>query len=174
MTDIERFMANVIPEPNSGCWLWVGATNKTGYGSFHPQRSNPTNAHRWLFKETTGMNLNGLSVCHKCDLPVCVNPQHMFPGTQKENIQDAARKGRKKHQPWRKPVAKRTLCYKGHPLEGDNVYLHKDGRRRCLVCANRRLADSKLRSRIETSLKAIIRKHDAEQAARWKEANGGK
>ena len=173
MTEMERFMSKVVPEPNSGCWLWMGSANISGYGRFSPYREKAKFAHRWLFEKTTGITLGSLHLCHKCDTPACVNPTHMFPGAAKDNLQDASRKGRLKRKPWYvTPLHKK--CYKGHPLVPGNIVMERNGARRCLECAKKKWDASNLRSRIETALKAIIRKYDAEQAARWKEANHAK
>jgi hypothetical protein len=73
--------------------------------------------------------------CHRCDNPVCVNPAHIWPGTPRENMVDAHRKGRasvdKGHAtrlPWK-------VCKNGHPMEGDNVYIAPgNGKRKCKTC----------------------------------------
>jgi hypothetical protein len=87
-----RFEAKTIPEPNSGCWLWTGFTNQDGYGWFNPA-GKPMGAHRvaWmLYRGDPG----DMTVCHKCDTPSCVNPDHLWLGTQGDNIRDCFSKGR--------------------------------------------------------------------------------
>lgn len=81
-----------IPEPNSGCWLWLGATNKRGYGKI-VRRSRQFLAHRVMYAQRFG-DPGPLGVLHKCDVTCCVNPDHLYAGTQKENVRDAWERGR--------------------------------------------------------------------------------
>ena len=90
--EIERFWAKVVKEPNSGCWLWTGASSH-GYGSLR-FRGHGCRAHRVAWELHRGAVPNGVSVLHKCDTPLCVNPDHLFLGTQADNIKDAVAKGR--------------------------------------------------------------------------------
>lgn len=90
----ERFHANYIPEPMSGCWLWVGGTNGKGYGQLWIDGEPSIMAHRLSWELHNGPIPKGMLVCHKCDTPPCVNPDHLFIGTDKDNIQDCIKKGR--------------------------------------------------------------------------------
>lgn len=89
----ERFWEKV--ERAEGCWLWMGAHGLHGHGQIYiGSVTNLTSAHRisWLLHH--GPIPDGLSVLHRCDNPPCVNPEHLFLGTQKDNMQDAIEKGR--------------------------------------------------------------------------------
>jgi len=79
-----------IPEPMSGCWLWLGSLNSWGYGrTAYSIRA----AHRLSYAASRGDARNML-VLHRCDTPCCVNPDHLFLGTQVDNMRDMADKGR--------------------------------------------------------------------------------
>lgn len=87
------FEDRFIPEPNSGCWLWLGGTQSQGYGMFDT-RHGKVLASRHAYTKYRGKIPRGLHVLHKCDTPSCVNPDHLFIGTRHDNMQDASRKGR--------------------------------------------------------------------------------
>lgn len=74
-----------IPEPNSGCWLWLGATANRGYGQATIGRSRVTSAHRASFIAYRGYEPVGLDVDHLCRNPICVNPDHLEAVTHQEN-----------------------------------------------------------------------------------------
>lgn len=76
-----------------GCWEWIGSKDKRGYGSFG-LNGKTTSAHRVSWLIHFGEIPNRMFVCHHCDNPSCVNPSHLFLGTQKDNIQDMIKKKR--------------------------------------------------------------------------------
>lgn len=83
-----------VPEPNTGCQLWTRAYDSYGYGSLG-FRGRSLRAHRLSYETYVGPIPNGLLVCHSCDTPACINPKHLFLGTDKENTRDSLRKGRR-------------------------------------------------------------------------------
>jgi hypothetical protein len=93
------FVQNYIEEPNSGCFLWLGFVNeaKPNYPqamAVHNGRPIPAARRSWLLHH--GPIGDGLCVCHTCDNPMCVNPDHLFLGTRRDNTQDMIRKGRQR------------------------------------------------------------------------------
>jgi HNH endonuclease len=82
-----------LPELGA-CWLWRGPTYRGGYGQFSPRRGGAIVAHKWAYQELVGRVPKGLLLCHRCDVPACVRPEHLFLGTAADNARDAVRKGR--------------------------------------------------------------------------------
>lgn len=84
-----------IPEPNSGCWIWIGAySDKTGYGSFSAKGAGNFRAHRASYAMFKSDIPATLVIRHKCDNTFCVNPDHLEAGTQQQNVQDSIARGR--------------------------------------------------------------------------------
>lgn len=85
-----------IPEPNSGCWIWVGASfeQRMGYGSFTARKFNIVNqrAHRVSYKIYCHDIDESQHVLHRCDTPPCINPDHLFLGSWQENMDDKVSK----------------------------------------------------------------------------------
>jgi hypothetical protein len=91
----DRFWCKVAK--GDGCWLWTAAKLKTGYGGFQLGtwgNSRVVRAHRMAWELTRGPIPRGLCVLHKCDVRLCVNPDHLFLGTKGDNVADMRAKGR--------------------------------------------------------------------------------
>ena len=116
-----------IPVTETGCWLWTGRTSEYGYGIVTYQ-GKPFRAHRLSFKTFIGELIRGMVICHRCDTPSCVNPDHLFQGTQKDNMQDALKKGRIYS-------TRKTHCAKGHEYTEENTRIVPgSGWRECRKC----------------------------------------
>ena len=88
----ERFERSVDKSNLSGCWIWTGLKTGSGYGAIN-YNNKKLSAHRvayQIYKDDPG----DLLVCHKCDNPICVNPEHLFLGTNSDNAKDKQLKGR--------------------------------------------------------------------------------
>ena len=93
LPEVERFWSKVQKNDTSdGCWLWMGSKSPSGYGMFH--RKPFVSAHRFAWITIYGIIPDGMNVLHQCDNPACVRPEHLFLGTQGDNVRDMMRKGR--------------------------------------------------------------------------------
>lgn len=133
---LERFEAKYVPEPNSGCWLWIGSDDgQCGYGRFTLRGQNAS-AHRAAYEIFVGPIPDGLTIDHLCRTRACVNPAHLEPVPHIENL----RRG-----DYRKGLAlggqasgarqqARTHCANGHEFTAANTYTTKEGWRNCRAC----------------------------------------
>jgi hypothetical protein len=119
-------------EPNSGCWLWMGALGANGYAYYKSYRMSRLvlglpKIERW------GMSRETLLACHRCDTPSCVNPAHLFSGTPLVNVRDGIRKGRIKG---RMAFVEEGLCGSGHAMTPQNSKPSSRGNVQCRICFN--------------------------------------
>ena len=95
---IEEFERRYIPEPNSGCWLWLAGINpSTGYGRFYIGPHICIYAHKFSYQFFKGAIPKGRMLRHKCDVKSCVNPEHLLIGTALDNSKDAVERGLQAH-----------------------------------------------------------------------------
>ena len=94
---VERFHRKYEID-ESGCWLWIGGTRLNSKGVPYPRHwtddKKSIGAHRFSFELVRGAIPKGMYVCHKCDTPLCVNPDHLFVGTHHDNMRDMVQKKR--------------------------------------------------------------------------------
>lgn len=88
-----RFMKSYTVSPDTGCWLWDGATYANGYG-WIKAFGKVVSVHRFSYELHNGPIPDGLHILHSCDVRHCVNPDHLRPGTHQENMAEAAERGR--------------------------------------------------------------------------------
>lgn len=124
----KRLKPNGLPK---GCLIWRGRITRYGYGEVRILGKN-RRAHRVAFETRFGTIPDGLNVCHKCDVKACVEPSHLYAGTQKQNVKDALDRGLF-HITKTPPLH----CHRGHAFTEENTY-RNNGRRECRECQRRR------------------------------------
>lgn len=92
----ERFIEKVDIGAEDECWLWEGSKSPSGYGQFYDGKTM-RRAHRVAYELFIGEISAGMCVCHRCDVRHCVNPTHLYIGSQAMNLKDMVRKKRSKH-----------------------------------------------------------------------------
>lgn len=134
----ERFWSKVDRGAPSECWMWRGTISTEGYGTI-TERYKRYGAHRlaWQFENNVPIPA-GHVVCHSCDNPACVNPDHLWVGSQADNMRDMSAKGRA-------PGRNRTACPAGHAYSPENTYVRPDGSRTCRACNCQSVKAYKLR-----------------------------
>lgn len=133
MTDaqyIERLKSR-CKVSDTGCWEFQGFIHPKGYGEMS-YRGDAVRVHRLSFMLHKGPIPDGHQVCHSCDNRRCCNPDHLWTGTNNDNVQDMRRKKRGNKQ-------KKVNCWRGHPLSGENLYVNARGHRACKTCQRIRL-----------------------------------
>lgn len=130
----ERFWEKVVKTET--CWLWTASSNARGYGSMVDNGKQRRATHISWELHTGEKWPQGMYACHKCDNPPCVNPEHLFAGTQRDNIWDAKAKGRIKapnsYPGYRTANEQKTHCKRGHEFTPENTYLYRG--RNCKTC----------------------------------------
>jgi len=118
----DRIQSKIMPEPNSGCWLWIAALWR-GYARLGWQNRSSCLAHRIIYELFNGPVPIGLELDHLCKTRACVNPAHLEPVTRAEN---------------QKRALSKMMCKRGHILIGHNLHLVKSPnrttRRSCRQC----------------------------------------
>ena len=126
MQGLEERLMSIVNKTNS-CWIWTAGTNQKGYGQIKVNGKTKA-AHRISYMIYKG-EIGDLYVCHTCDNPPCINPDHLWLGTCKDNHQDREIKRRGKN-------SRKTHCPQGHEYNEKNTYYSKRGCRNCRVCDN--------------------------------------
>ena len=85
---------DLIEQHDVGCWGWAGCTLANGYPVIFDEHGRQHMAYRVVYEQRVGPIADGLSICHRCDVPTCCRPDHLFAGTHADNMRDMASKGR--------------------------------------------------------------------------------
>lgn len=151
-----------LTRPKGKCLEWAGKKDPNGYGTFYFSGEN-YRAHRISFWLANKSDPGAYQVCHSCDNPWCVEPNHLFLGTASDNLKDCVAKGRH-------PLASKTHCKNGHELKGEHIRLivRPDGRhnRECLLCksARQRAWKAKNKELQKIHNRKVSKKRKAERA----------
>jgi len=130
--DILRFWSGVAIKQPTECWLWQRAVDTGGYGNFSVRHRN-IRAHRISCALKHGPIPAGFMVLHNCDTPACCNPDHVYVGTAKQNMDDQVLRKRQVN-------VRKTVCIRGHPLTDENItnWPSRPRQRCCPICQKMR------------------------------------
>lgn len=118
---IDRVMSRIVRLPESGCWIFMGSLNESGYGivGVGSRSDGVDRSHRVTYRHFHGEIPNGLFVCHHCDVPSCCNPDHLFLGTSLDNTIDCINKKRNSKPPRNDHI--KGVVHVSHKLNDDAV-----------------------------------------------------
>lgn len=119
-----RFWAKV--DKSGECWLWTAGTFRRGYGAIKVD-GKQVKAHRLAHELFIGPIPEGLHVLHRCDVPGCVRPEHLYAGTDKDNVRDRSSRKRGRND-------RKTHCPAGHAYDETNTRVRSNGWRECRTC----------------------------------------
>lgn len=142
----------------NSCIVWGGAVDRDGYGTVNVRSLKTKSgwmtamAHRLAYADKYGPIPAGLVVCHTCDNPPCINPDHLFVGTQSDNVRDMRTKGRAAPH-----TVERTHCKNGHEFTEENTFRKDNGSQGCVTC--RRIRSLAYRHRNLTEVRSYQREY---------------
>jgi hypothetical protein len=127
---------------DEGCLIWTAAKNIDGYGRFNYQ-GKLWMSHRLVWTWINGDIPEGMHVLHKCDTPSCVNIDHLFLGTNDDNIADKVLKNRQARN-------YKTHCKRGHEYTKENTFMRKQGWKECRTCVRMNQRAARARNKVSS------------------------
>ena len=127
----EKMLSKIEIIPESGCWVWMGATNLRGYGQVKRGfrgKKKIKGVHRIFYEHYVGPIPEGLEIDHLCRERTCVFPKHLKAVDHDENIRRGTHNNQYKNA---------SHCIYGHPFSGENLYIQPNGERTCRICRKR-------------------------------------